>query len=403
MARTCPDPNHSPTLPLPHTCPLCGIHTMLVPADGKFPAGGPTLGEVAAKDAAIARLTAALEKSERKAAQTADRFMAPIVCLCGSTKFKQAFIAENARLTGEGSIVLSVGFFGHHQRIEPTPEQKVALDALHKQKINLCDWVWVIDIGGYVGPSTRSEIEHALANGIPVRYLSEEFPEYVEPVDEVAAALSAARAEVEAWKGHVEALVRWGSIPIVTPAGEDGSRAYCGVCGDDWVNGACPNAACALNAARLALSPPACEVAPAPAERMCMNGCGRPVYGAAVECRRDDCAVEAWRAFHPMPPTGSASPPACEACAGSGEVFSDAQADEETATCASCSGTGRKPGEDRDAALVRRTMLECAAVVENVAGIATIEQLPLFRKASRLRALAADSEAVRRIVGGDRG
>jgi hypothetical protein len=112
-----------------------------------------------------------------------DRFTAPIVCICGSTKFKQAWIAENARLTGEGNIVLAVGFWGHHERIAPSPEIKEFLDGLHKRKVDLCDWVWVVDVGGYIGDSTRSEIAYAEQIGRPVRYLSKEMPDYVEPVD----------------------------------------------------------------------------------------------------------------------------------------------------------------------------------------------------------------------------
>lgn len=113
------------------------------------------------------------------------RFTAPIVCMCGSTRFKQAWISENARLTGKGNIVLAVGLWGHHQQIAPTPEQKIELDALHKCKIDLCDWVWVLDVGGYIGESTRSEINYALALGKCVRYLSMGFPDYEEPKDEV--------------------------------------------------------------------------------------------------------------------------------------------------------------------------------------------------------------------------
>jgi hypothetical protein len=129
------------------------------------------------RDAAVARA----EKAER-------RFTAPVVCICGSTKFKQAWIAENARLTGEGNIVLAVGLWGHHERIFPDTETKTRLDDLHKRKIDLCNWVWVLDIGGYVGESTRSEIAYAEKLGRPVRRLSLEFPDYVEPSDPLAAA-----------------------------------------------------------------------------------------------------------------------------------------------------------------------------------------------------------------------
>jgi hypothetical protein len=114
------------------------------------------------------------------------RFSVPIVCLCGSTRFKQAWIDWNARLTRKGEIVLAVGLWGHHERIEPTAEEKDFLDTLHYRKIDLCDRVFVLDVGGYIGESTRREIAYAEKVGRPVTYLSHEFPNYVEPCDLVA-------------------------------------------------------------------------------------------------------------------------------------------------------------------------------------------------------------------------
>jgi hypothetical protein len=125
----------------------------------------------------------------------------PVVCICGSTRFKQAWISENARLTGEGNIVLAVGLWGHHERKYPDAETKKMLDELHLRKIDLCDWVWVLDVGGYIGESTRNEIAYAEVHGKLVRYLSKEVPDYTEPVDPMAAAI-AAKEEAE---GRLEA------------------------------------------------------------------------------------------------------------------------------------------------------------------------------------------------------
>lgn len=108
------------------------------------------------------------------------RFSVPVVCMCGSTKFKQTWIDENKRLTIEGNIVLSVGLFGHHEGI--TEELKIKMDELHKRKIDLCDWVWVLDVGGYIGESTRSEIKYAEVKGKLVKYLSNEFPKYIDKI-----------------------------------------------------------------------------------------------------------------------------------------------------------------------------------------------------------------------------
>jgi hypothetical protein len=118
-----------------------------------------------------------------------------VVCLCGSTRFYDEFQAANYRETMAGKVVLSVGFAGRLQRqlvtvdgcmgpqecevltvrsgesVGCTPEQKVALDVLHCQKIDLADEVLVLNVGGYVGDSTRREVLHAARRYKVVRWL----------------------------------------------------------------------------------------------------------------------------------------------------------------------------------------------------------------------------------------
>ncbi len=100
-----------------------------------------------------------------------------IVCLCGSTRFYTAFQEANYREMMAGRIVLTVGFYPHAQDAAHgedkgcTQEQKTALDELHKRKIDLADEVLVLNVGGYIGDSTRSEIAYAEAHGKPIRWL----------------------------------------------------------------------------------------------------------------------------------------------------------------------------------------------------------------------------------------
>lgn len=96
-----------------------------------------------------------------------------IVCLCGSTKFKEEYRAENQRLTMDGKIVISVGFFGHADDIQFTEREKEMLDELHKRKIDIADRIHVIDVDEYIGDSTWSEIKYADAHGKDVTYYSE--------------------------------------------------------------------------------------------------------------------------------------------------------------------------------------------------------------------------------------
>ena len=48
---------------------------------------------------------------------------------------------------------------------------KEMLDDMHKRKIDMADGIYVINVGGYIGESTRSEIEYAKALGKSVDYL----------------------------------------------------------------------------------------------------------------------------------------------------------------------------------------------------------------------------------------
>ncbi|WP_454295100.1 hypothetical protein [Salana multivorans] len=103
-----------------------------------------------------------------------------IVCLCGSSRFYDEFQRVSYELTMAGEIVLSIGLPSHaHARsdsgegVAQGSEEKIALDDLHKRKIDLADYVYVLDVGGYIGESTRLEIAYAAEHGIPVHYLSQ--------------------------------------------------------------------------------------------------------------------------------------------------------------------------------------------------------------------------------------
>ena len=101
-----------------------------------------------------------------------------IVCLCGSTKFGKAFADANLKETLAGKIVLSIGcnmksdteIFGHLSESE-LAKIKTNLDELHKRKIDISDEVFVLNVDGYIGESTRSEIEYANKLELPIRYL----------------------------------------------------------------------------------------------------------------------------------------------------------------------------------------------------------------------------------------
>lgn len=102
-----------------------------------------------------------------------------VITLCGSTRFKDQFLEVQKRLTLEGNIVISVGLFGHSGDNEVWENMdagtltatKAILDDMHKAKIDMSDEIFVINVDGYIGDSTRSEIKYAKAHGKAVRYL----------------------------------------------------------------------------------------------------------------------------------------------------------------------------------------------------------------------------------------
>ena len=101
-----------------------------------------------------------------------------VVTLCGSTRFKEQFMDAQKRLTLAGYIVISVGLFGHAGDQEvwdgmdegTLSKTKEMLDDMHKRKIDMADEIYVINVGGYIGDRTRSEIQYAEEHGKPVRY-----------------------------------------------------------------------------------------------------------------------------------------------------------------------------------------------------------------------------------------
>ena len=102
-----------------------------------------------------------------------------VITLCGSTRFKDAFMEAQKRLTLDGNIVISVGLFGHSGDSEVWENMdegtltatKAMLDDMHKAKIDMSDEIFVINVDGYIGDSTRSEIEYAKMTGKAVRFL----------------------------------------------------------------------------------------------------------------------------------------------------------------------------------------------------------------------------------------
>ena len=94
-----------------------------------------------------------------------------IITLCGSIKFKDEFMKIQEKLTLDGNIVLTPNFFNNIKKEKIDLKIKKMLDEMHKQKINMSDEIYVINVGGYIGESTKNEIEYAKARGKRISYL----------------------------------------------------------------------------------------------------------------------------------------------------------------------------------------------------------------------------------------
>lgn len=101
-----------------------------------------------------------------------------IICLCGSTRFTPEMLVMQWEFTKKGYIVLGWcalpdGYFKGKDKTHVGDQEgvKEIVDEVHKRKIDLADEVWVINIGGYIGESTRSEIDYAEMKNKPIIYL----------------------------------------------------------------------------------------------------------------------------------------------------------------------------------------------------------------------------------------
>lgn len=137
----------------------------LVPCDGPDDKGARRVAEIIARE--LGTVCSGLPR---------------VVTLCGSTRFRPHFEYVNQLLTLQGVAVFSCGVWGSVTtsaqpdtvRRTVTEQEKAKLDELHLRKIDMSDYIVVIDVGGYVGESTQREIEYALSKGKPVAWWSKD-------------------------------------------------------------------------------------------------------------------------------------------------------------------------------------------------------------------------------------
>jgi hypothetical protein len=127
----------------------------------------------------VERLRVQLARREQKVVMVRGlREHVKVICLCGSTRFTEVMLIKQWELTKQGHVVLSWcalpdSYLNGKERSHIGDQEgvKEVVDEVHLRKIDLCDEVLVINVGGYIGMSTQKEIEYATAIGRPVLYL----------------------------------------------------------------------------------------------------------------------------------------------------------------------------------------------------------------------------------------
>lgn len=92
-----------------------------------------------------------------------------VITICGSMRYSKEMIkiAEELELK-EGYAVIQCVYNVDGQKYEGIDAS--ILDKIHRKKIDISDDIYVVNINGYIGESTRKEIEYANNNGKEVIY-----------------------------------------------------------------------------------------------------------------------------------------------------------------------------------------------------------------------------------------
>ena len=97
-----------------------------------------------------------------------------IICYCGSLRFRDKFEEYEYQSVLDGNIaLLPCCMFVDIEREYGLGKYKQKADELHKRKIDIADEVFVINVDGYIGDSTRSEIHYAQGPGKIIKYMIE--------------------------------------------------------------------------------------------------------------------------------------------------------------------------------------------------------------------------------------
>lgn len=85
-----------------------------------------------------------------------------IITICGSMKFIKEMMEISEKVELQGNVVLMPIYNPSRPNKDAFPkEETLMLDKMHRERIKLSDAILVVDVEGYIGSSTKSEIEFA--------------------------------------------------------------------------------------------------------------------------------------------------------------------------------------------------------------------------------------------------
>lgn len=99
-----------------------------------------------------------------------------IICYCGSLRVALAAFKKaeyESVLRGEIALLPCCMFVDIQREYGAESDYKIKADELHKRKIDIADEVFILNVGGYIGESTRNELEYAKSIGKPIKYLEQ--------------------------------------------------------------------------------------------------------------------------------------------------------------------------------------------------------------------------------------
>ena len=98
-----------------------------------------------------------------------------IITVCGSYKYKNEMVKATEEFALKGNCMLTPIDLSKQNKDEYTKDELLLLGNMHKEKIRLSDAILVVNVNGYIGDSTKSEIEFAKSLNKEIIYYTDIF------------------------------------------------------------------------------------------------------------------------------------------------------------------------------------------------------------------------------------